>query len=517
MFGKLMAQIKGVLAKVGLLKEINNVTSFSAVISSEEDYDRMQIWRDLYRGYLANYAGMPYHDVNYSTVDGTRKRRQRASMNMAKVSCEKMASLVFNEKCVINISDATLSDNIEDVLKANNFNKRFQQHLEFGFALGGFVIKPFVVDGKIKISFVTAQNFFPLQTTNDEIQAGVFVNETRQGDKWYYLLEWHTWENGAYLITNELYQSTSRDNLGIKVDLGILYPNMEKQIIINNLTRPLFIYIKPNIANNFETNSPLGVSIFANSIDTLKSLDIAFDSFQREFVLGKRRILVPYSAVRTFVDPKTQELHRFFDADDEVYQSMRSQNTDPDFIKDLSVELRVEDHIKAINALLNIFAMQIGMTAGTFTFNSAQIKTATEVMSENSETFRTKSSHETLVEHGLKELVDTIVELASLYGIFTTTGEYDVNVEFDDSITQDKAQNANFYITMVASQMMPKVEAIKRIFDFTDEQAQEWVAKITAENAQPDPMGNNPPEGDLGKALLTNAEMAVKKADYESM
>jgi hypothetical protein len=41
-------------------------------------------------------------------------------------------------------------------------------------------------------------------------------------------------------------------------------------------------------------------------------LDIAFDSYQREFKLGKKRILVPDSAIQTVIDPITGQMHRYF-------------------------------------------------------------------------------------------------------------------------------------------------------------------------------------------------------------
>jgi A118 family predicted phage portal protein len=530
-FNNLITNVKGVMKKMGLINDINNLTQFSAVQESEWDYERILVWRSLYRGWLDKYNGVPFHEVQYTTVDGQKRKRNRATLGMPKVASERMAQLVYNEKCIINISDQTLSDNIHEIMDDNSFNKQFQRFLEYGFAMGGFVIKPFVKDGKIKLTYVTAQNFFPLQSTNDDIQSGVFVSETRRGDKFYKLCEWHTWDGTDYVITNELYQSEDRETLGIKVPLALLYPNTEPEIRIKGLDKPLFVYIKPNIANNFETSSPLGISIFGNSLDTLKTLDIAFDSYQREFSLGKRRILVPNSAVRMQVDPVTGAMHRYFDAEDEVYQAIGG-DMDSEMIKDMSTPLRVEDHIKAINSMLDLLAMQMGFSAGTFTFEGGGVKTATEVISVNSQTFRTKQAHETMIEQGIKDLIDSMVVLAQLYDIFPApTGEYDVNVEFDDSITEDKEANANFYITLVASGMMPKVEAMMRIHDLTREQALEWLKQIALEQqeevqalnpasptapTQSDPMNSVEEQKGIFKGLLANAENPVKNADYQS-
>lgn len=528
MWATLIAKAKGVLQKMGIIQDINNVAQFSAVQETEWDYERIIIWRALYRGWLDRFNGVPFHEISFTTVDGQRRKRMRSTLGMPKIAAERMAQLVYNEKCVINISDQQLSGNIKNVLDDNNFNKQFQRFIEYGFAMGGFCIKPYVFNGKIKLSYVTAQNFFPLQSTNDDIQSGIFLSETRKGKYFYSLLEWHQWsdDGSAYIISNQLYQSEAKDSLGVQVPLATLYPNMEPEVSINGLEKPLFVYIKPNIANNFETTSPLGISIFGNSLDTLKSLDIAFDSFQREFTLGKRRIMVPESAIRAVVDPTTGVMHRYFDTEDEVYQAM-SMDDNNERIQDLSTPLRVTDHINAINALLNLLAMQMGFTPGTFIFENGGIKTATEVISENSQTFRTKQAHETLVEHGIKELIDSVVVLAQLYDIFPApTTDYDVTVEFDDSITEDREANANFYITLVAAGMMPRAEAMMRIHDLTREQAISWLKQIAQEQqeeiaamtANPNAGLPNPVEDEqtIYKGLLGTAEMPVKNADYQS-
>lgn len=216
-------------------------------------------------------------------------------------------------------------------------------------------------------------------------------------------------------------------------------------------------------------------------MDTLKSLDIAFDSFQREFALGKKRIIVPETAIKTTVDPVSGQITRYFDADDEVYEAMNLGDMDADAIKDISVQLRVEEHISSINALLNILAMQIGFNAGTFTFDGAGVKTATEVISENSETFRTKQDHETNVEAAIQELVEAIVEIADAFNVFPRPAKYEVSVAFDDSIAQDKDADINEQIKLLSNGLQLKKKALMKIHGLTDKEAEEMLAEIQAE------------------------------------
>jgi A118 family predicted phage portal protein len=476
MFRNIIAKIRQVMYRLGLIKGIKSVLESKDVIASEDFYNHIDMWHALYKGY---YPG--WHDIEYFTLQGKKTHRMN-SMRMPKVVAQEMASLVFNEKCVINISDEQLSENVIDAFKRNRFYKQFQRYLEYMFAMGGMSIKVYGDEKGIRLSYVTANCFIPVSQTADEVTEGVFVNETRKGDKYFTLLEWHTWDGPTYVVRNELYQSSTKAELGVKVPLSTLYPELEEETRIKGLSRPLFVYFKPNIANNIDTQSPLGISLYANALDTLKELDTAFDSFEREFRLGKKRIIVPATAVKTVVDPETGQMVRYFDANDEAYQAINT-NLDDDKIVDISVELRVQEHIDAINALLNILAMQIGFSAGTFTFDGQGVKTATEVVSENSKTFRTKNSHEVIIEEGLKELITTICEVAELYGFFDAPDDYEVAIDFDDSVAQDRDANANYYSKLVNSGLMPKVRAIMRIHDLPEEEARKWLQEINEENA----------------------------------
>ena len=460
---------------MGILRGVKEITNHKKVSVNEDHYKHIGIWSALYHGYYSEF-----HDVRYRTINGEKTRRM-STLNMPKVISAELARLVFNEKCTVNVSDEVLSENIHGVFKANNFYKEFQRYLEYGFAKGGFVIKVFADEKGIKLSYVTADSFFPISTSRNEVHEGVFVNETRRGDKYYTLLEWNEWDGEQFVVTNELFMSEIKGELGIRIPLETLYPNLEPETRINNLSRSVFVYIKPNTANNFDTDSPLGVSIYANALDTLKTLDTAFDSFEREFRLGKKRILVPHTAIQTVIDPQTGEMRRFFDANDEVYQAFNFSDEQSQQIQDASVSLRVTEHTDGIQALLDILAMQTGFSPGTFTFDAQGVKTATEVVSENSKTFRTKNSHETTIEEGIKQLIVTITEIAELYGFFSAPDEYEVSIDFDDSIAEDREANAKYWIQLKNAGLSSAKYAMMRILDITEEQADEMLQQIREE------------------------------------
>src|SRR5690625_3503946 len=346
--------------------------------------------------------------------------------------------------------------------------------------MGGMVIKPYVDNGEIKLSFVTADCFIPVSWQNDNIYEAVFINESQRGKKYYTLLEWHVWEDGTYVIRNDLYESETQNEVGYPVSLSALYPDLEEEVRIENIKRPLFVYFKPNTANNFDTQSPLGISLYANALDTMKAIDTAFDSFHREFRLGKKRIFVQDNRIRVVYDGDGKP-HRYFDSSDEVYEGYPSGDMVETKIHDIKVELRVDEHVAAINALLNLFAMQTGFSSGTFTFDGQSMKTATEVISEQSKTFKSKQSHEVIIESALIELVHVILTIAELYGIYSTNEEIEVTVAFDDSIAEDKSAEIDKQIRLVQAELQSKNRAIMDIFGVTEDEAELIVAEIIEE------------------------------------
>ncbi|BBW97234.1 phage portal protein [Geobacillus icigianus] len=474
MFKNLIARIRQVMYRMGVIRGIKSVYAKKEIPINETFFNQIDVWKALYSGYHEDF-----HKVKYHTINGGTKTRRIATLNMPKVISQELATLIFNEKCEINISDQEFEKNVKEVFRRNSFYRQFQHYLEYSFALGGAVIKAYADESSIHLGYVTADCFIPLSWDNNGIDEGVFVSEIRRQNKKYTHLEWHVWEGTEYVIRNELYESNGED-LGVRVPLSTLFSDLEEEVLIQNLKRPLFVYIKPNTANNIDPTIPLGISVYANALDTLKSLDIAFDSFQREFRLGRKRILVPVTAIKTIVDPQTGQLHRYFDANDEVYEAFNFDQ-DKNEIKDISVELRVEEHINAINAYLNLLAMQIGFSAGSFTFDGQGVKTATEVVSENSKTFRTKQSHEIIIEAAIQELVEVIGQVAELYGFFSVPDKYEVTVTFDDSVAQDKNADAAYWIQLVNSGLASKIQALQRIHGITREEAELLLQEINQE------------------------------------
>lgn len=509
------------VAGTGLAREYKSVFDLAGVPSFQQFYDfGIFIWKWLWKGFYK-----AWHVVPAPTIADPNARREVYRMNVAKAICAEMASLVWSEECTVNVSiDGRESDDdnpdplnafVQGVLGCNAFREKMQESIEEALALGGNALKVWAESKhdengneipetrKIMIGYCMADQFVPLAWDNARVTEGAFVSRIAKNGYYYTRLEWHRWNGLTYVITNELYRSEMQkgttpgepqDILGVRYPLAEIYPYLEEETEVP-VEESLFSYWRTPIANNLDDNSPLGMSIYGNALETLHALDICYDSFVREFRLGKKRIIVPARAVRSVVDPQTGALVRYFDASDETYEALASDSPDDLKITDNSVELRVEEHVAAINAFLSILCLQTGFSAGTFTFDQHNgLKTATEVVSENSKTYKTIKTIQNQLRPAIEHLVRNIIDVAILYEMADENGQsvqslaapgYNVTITFDDGITQDRQTNINEGVMLVGAGILSKYTFLtdpKYGQGLTPEQAEEELARIKQES-----------------------------------
>ena len=152
--------------------------------------------------------------------------------------------------------------------------------------------------------------------------------------------------------------------------------------------------------------------------------------------------------------------------------------------------MRVEPHITGINGDLSILCAQIGFDPGTMSFDATKgLKTATEVISENSKTFGTVKAHENNIKDSLEQMVRAILELSAHYGLTYNgqsiesliAGGYNVSIKFDDSIIEDKNAEINQGTMLVGAGLMSKKKFMMDTLGYTKEDAAAELAQIAEE------------------------------------
>lgn len=480
---------------VGSLK---NITDHPKIGVPLAEYQRIQNNLQFFEGAWPN--------IKYKNTYGMDQKRPYVGLNMSKVVVKRMASIIFNEKMTFKIDEALgdANDWAQDFMNKNNFNKAFEGYLESGLATGGLAMRPYVDSNshEMKIAWIQAPSFYPLRSNTGDISEAAIATKTIQqegGQPVYYtLLEFHEWgSEGKYIISNELYKSYQSDTVGERIWLGSLYPGLPNTVEMSGLTRPLFTYFKPAGFNNKDITSPLGLSIYDNATETLRQLNDTHDMFNWEIRMGKRKVAVSEKMTRLQINPATGTAESLFETEQDVYLGVRGESDEP-FVQDLTSPMRVDDFIKTLNNELKTLEMQVGLSAGSFSFDTNGLKTATEVVSENSMTYQTRNSHITMVERTIKELIISAMELAKSTvsaGSYLYDGEVptldDISISFDDGIFVDKSAQLDWVIKAKAAGLISDRSALMKLYSLNEEQAQDMLNEIALETSASTPLMPN--------------------------
>ena len=130
--------------------------------------------------------------------------------------------------------------------------------------------------------------------------------------------------------------------------------------------------------------------------------------------------------------------NKVFDENDTVFYSLPEETLkDTNPIYEVNMELRTEQHSKALNDDLNYLSMKCGFGTERYKFEKGTVATATQVISENSDMYRSLCKHEIVLQSALEELIRIIIRLGITLGE-PLKEDVEVTINFDDSIIEDK-------------------------------------------------------------------------------
>lgn len=403
-------------------------------------YSKVYEWKSWYQG---NVKG--FH--NYTVQNGERQVKcRRYSLGMGKNLCEDWANLLMNEKVKITLEGQKEQDFIDLVLTENNFTVKANEMQELKSAMGTVAYVPRVIGQEISesgdivpgnasgivLDYVTIENIYPLSWQNGYISECAFSSEVMRGGKDYLYLQIHRREdNGNYVIENRIYRY---DNEQLADEQLVNVKGFENipPVVHTGSDKRQFVIDRPNIANNVNYLLPTGIAIYANAIDVLQGVDIAYDSYVNEFKLGKKRIMVKPSAAQ-YLDGTPA-----FDPDDVVFYVMPEDTEDGAVVTPIDMTLRTAEHNTGIQDQLNILSSKCGFGETYYRFDGGSVATATQVISENSTMFRTIKKMEIVLEQALVELCRILLRLGNTAMNAGLNEDVEISIDFDDSIIEDK-------------------------------------------------------------------------------
>lgn len=493
-------------AKLGMIKSLGAITDDPRIAVPAEEYTRIRRAKDY-------YSDKPV-DVKYWVLGNERKRKMN-TVNMTQKASKRLASIIFNEQCSIKVNDNDLQKQLDEIFRESRFYTTFETNLQRAIALGSSAIRPYVEDDKIKLNWSDALSVYPLTANTTEVReialARKIVKTVNDEPHYYTLLEFHQWgnkqadENGheytPYTITNELYESTDESETGTQVPLNSIeeYADLPKQATFTHITKPLFAFYRNPGDNNKSFTSPLGLGVCDNCRNILDDINVTQDGFYWDVKTGRRRVTIPQSWVRRQTQingnpiPKNQQM--YWDTDDDVFVPINAKADDSNVFKDLTINIRTEQYQAAMSYFLHEFENEIGLSEGTFTATPTGIQTATGVVSSNSMTYQTRSSYLTQVEDTIDQLVYAIAELLQTPELWNDqqpkwTGDLDslvITPDFNDGIFVDQDAQFKNDLSALNAGAMPVKEFVKRNYNLSDDEAENWAEQLQKEKATPAP------------------------------
>jgi len=436
-------------------------------------------WKSWYQGNVKSFH-------NYFIYNGKRKVNQhRYTMNMAKEISEDWSDILWSEKCKVSMKNEQAQEQFDELIEDLDLYTVINQSIEKSGALGTEAVVVSVYDiiqnedgmyldvseAKTRVDVVDIDDIYPLSWSNKEITECAFGSvEYIKGERYVVLSVHKKVDNGNYHIYNHLF----KDNNGLLTEMKENDNTMDDFDTKSDVK--WFAIFKPLLTNNLFNNNPFGIPHYANAIDNMKAVDIAFDALKTEIKDGKRRI---FARAELFnYDEGTQRM--VFDPEDTtIYQLPKNAGKD-DLIQSESDDLRTDKQISTLNTALNILGNKVGFGENHYHFDGSNLSTATAVVSSNSKLFRRKKKLEIGYESAIYDLVNAICYASSEFGKYNIDTE-DMVIQFDDSIIEDKEAEANRAMREVSAGLLSKPEYRMKIFGETDEIAKQKIQEIEQE------------------------------------
>lgn len=403
-------------------------------------YGKIAEWESWWRGHERSF-----HEFYENAACGRIVKRQLYRMNMAKKIAEDWASLLLNDRTVVRVGDEAGEEFVGKVFRETDFMTQANRLVEKAFAVGtGAAILrldglaadengelSMTEGGALSFEWVDAAHIIPLSVRNGVITEAAFVSEGIFRGEEYVYLEIHELEDDGYVIRNEFY--IREKGKMVRKSIG-----QAAEEIHTGSRIPLFAILSPNIQNNYDESSGLGVSVFADAIDCLKGVDLAFNNFCRDIKLGGKKVFLNQSLI-------SRDENGNILTPDDVAQQLFVPLGDGDFsenpmIVEHNPELRTSENAEAVQCQLNYLSFRCGLGTHHYNFSGMEGRTrltATQYMGERQDMRQNAVKHQKKVEAFLRGVIRALLWAGAVLFELPVDMNAEIGVTFDDSYFTD--------------------------------------------------------------------------------
>ncbi len=425
----------------------------------EEFLSHVEEWAQWYKG------KNKWH--KYTVYNGAQLiPQERMTLNLPYQICNDLTDYVFNEKLKVNISSKNVAKIIDECLMQNEFLQNCNELMQLVNAMGTGALVPYLDEDQLKINYICMPCIIPISWVNREIEECLFwsITKSRQGEVYRFNL--HLLDDSGYTIYNDEWEVING-----KINRHEL-PDKVAVVRTGSFVKKFGILKTPNV-NNYNVSSPYGVSVYYNALDNIKSCDRIFDALDNEINLGKKRIFIQAGATKQNIDSEGN-ISPVFDTSDVVFHQIPDDDNSQ-MITESNFSLRVEELKTALQMELDLLSKKVGLGMNGLKIEKGDILTATQVISEDSDTFRRVRKQENIITTAIKGLVYGIADLIGI------TEQFDIKVEYDDSIIEDSAEIKRQALLDYSAGLISPAEYFRVTRGMEDKQAVEFVKKMEEE------------------------------------
>lgn len=435
-----------------------------AVDTSMDSY--IQAWYDWYGGKADWYKD------GYTDMQGRKRQRERLTIRPAKRVAAEWASLLVTDDTQVSVEGAAANEWLQGWLERANFWPTGQMIVEKAFALGtaAWALWFDVRDEScaVKVRRYDARMVRPLSWDEEGVTECAFVTRATVKGKRADQLQVHAWdpETDSYHIRTYLFVDSREQDAEAA---GVLEDFDTRQAC------PTFGIIRPALENTCVDLSPYGQSVFADAVDAVKAVDLAYDSMFQEVELTAAKVFVDEALVdvrskdgKTIPTPKVEG---------RLFRRLAGQDVTRDLIDIYSPNIRIEPLRQAFDVALAELGELCGFGQQYFALDkNGGMKTATEVTADNSALMRNVRKHENVLRGAIQRVVTSLLNCARIHCGAAIEEDFGaVSVQFDDSVITDTQTEKNTMMAEIAAGLLPKWRYAVEFYGMSEEEAREAV------------------------------------------
>ncbi len=362
--------------------------------------------------------------------------------------------------------------------------KQLRNAVELACAGGGVVFKPYPDGNGLALDCVPAWRFFPTSfNSRGQVTGAIFTERVTKGSTYYTRLEHHALTEQGYVIRNMAFLSYSEDALGNQCGLDAVpeWADLEPELIIRykDGTAPegmLFSCFKLPFANTVDLESPLGVAVFARSVELIREADVQYSRILWEYEGSELAVDASVGALkRTGPDGKPVKLPA---RQNRLFRELAiDAGSGGDLYKVFSPEIRDTALFNGLDKLLKRIEFNCSLAYGTLSDPQSVEKTAEEIRTSKQRSYAAVCDMQAKLREALEHLVWCLDFYATLYNL-APRGEYEISFTFGDGVMEDTDKEFARRKQLVDGGYMKPEKLLAWYFGISEEDAAEYVPAV---------------------------------------